>query len=225
MPKGPIDSSIGETRYRMPSIPHRLDPFQRFAIVGDDTATIDLLLKVTEKLGYTCIAKASAAVQAFELVRFHQPQVCLLNIEPGDAVGLEALEQIVALGTTAVFVWSRNAQTDLTQRALALGATGFFVPPFDLAQLLAVIEGGWVQFQRAHALQAEVGQLRDQLETRKLVDRAKGILMAARGITEPEAYKLLQRMSQDKRMSMKDVCRAVEQIEMVVGSKVKKHAA
>ena len=131
------------------------------------------------------------------------------------------LEQLIPLKTTGVVLIAEESDFDLCQEAMDQGAVGFLLKPLDGAQVRSVLQTAWHRFQGELLLHQEVDALKDGLETRKLLDRAKGILIAERGITEPEAYRLLQKMSQDKRVSMKDVCRAVDQIQMVVGSKTK----
>jgi AmiR/NasT family two-component response regulator len=200
-------------------------PLQTLVIAGDEPLVVASLLSATAKLGYRCVAQTSSGVEALKLVQRHKPNLLLMNVRLPDLDGFEALKQITPLNTTAVVFWVGDVAPEITSQALDSGASGFLVQPFDIRQVRAVLELGWHHFQVAYSLRAETLVLKDNLETRKLVDRAKGILMEARGISEPEAYRLLQRMSQDKRMSIKDVCKAVEHIQMVVGTKTKKHAA
>jgi|GEM_PF-822042 len=200
-------------------------PLQTIIVAGDDAVIVDELVLMVKKLGYHCLAQTTATSDVLPLVQRHHPQLLVMPFLINKPEEFDALKQILSLAFTAVIVDVGDISSQMTQTIMDAGASGFLLRPIDIRQLRAVLESAWHQFQNTQSLRAEMLGLKDQLETRKLVDRAKGILMEARGISEPEAYRLLQRMSQDKRMSIKEVCKAVEHIQMVVGTKARKKAA
>jgi len=123
--------------------------------------------------------------------------------------GLSAAEQIAEQRIAPVVILTAFSQRDLVERARDAGAMAYLVKPFTKADLVPAIEMAVSRFQEARALEGEVVTLRDRLEVRKLLDRAKGVLQSQHGLTEPEAFRWIQKTSMDRRMSMRDVARAV----------------
>src|SRR6185437_7078290 len=123
--------------------------------------------------------------------------------------GISAAEQISARRLAPVVILTAFSQRDLVQRASSAGAMAYLVKPFTKADLIPAIEIAVSRFAEVGALQKEVTNLRDRLEMRKLLDRAKGILQAARGITEPEAFSWIQKTSMDRRMTMRALAQEI----------------
>jgi len=171
------------------------EPLHTVMAAGQAQGDIDALLSVTQKLGYVCLSRTNSASSALQPVAQHKPQMLLLHLQSAEKNILESIKQIAALNSTAIAVWADEEDFALVPQAMDIGAGAFLLPPFDIRQVRAVLEAGWHRFQTLRSLQAELDVLKDNLETRKLIDRAKGILMQARGISEPEAYRLLQRMT------------------------------
>jgi response regulator NasT len=119
--------------------------------------------------------------------------------------GLAAAERVANGRIAPVVILTAFSQRDLVERARAAGAMAYLVKPFQKSDLVPAIEIALSRYAELHALETEVASLADRLETRKLVERAKGTLMAAFGMTEPEAFKWIQRAAMDNRMTMKDV--------------------
>jgi response regulator NasT len=123
--------------------------------------------------------------------------------------GLSAAEQIAEQRIAPVVILTAFSQRDLVERARDAGAMAYLVKPFTKADLVPAIEMAVSRFQEARALEDEVGTLRDRLEVRKLLDRAKGVLQSQHGLTEPEAFRWIQKTSMDRRISMREVAQAV----------------
>lgn len=139
--------------------------------------------------------------------------------------GLQATEQIVRLGTTAVVLLTSDPDLTLPHRAMDLGATGYLQKPFERDHLVAMIESAWHRFQSIQQLKSEIQQLSESLETRKLIEKAKGILMEQQNFSEEAAHQMLQKMSQEQGISLKEVCRSVIQVKMILGKSTSKRVA
>jgi response regulator NasT len=123
--------------------------------------------------------------------------------------GISAAEQITARRLAPVVILTAFSQRDLVQRASSAGAMAYLVKPFTRAELIPAIEIAVSRFAEVSALQAEVSDLRERLEMRKLLDRAKGVLQASRGISEPEAFRWIQKTSMDRRMTMRALAQEI----------------
>ena len=131
--------------------------------------------------------------------------------------GITAAEQIIAARHSAVVMLTAFSQTELVERARDAGAMAYVVKPFSPANLLPAVEIALSRHQELLALESEVANLADQFETRKKVDRAKGLLMSKMGLTEPESFRWIQKTSMDRRLTMREVAEAV--IDQVGGKK------
>jgi response regulator NasT len=132
--------------------------------------------------------------------------------------GISAAEQIAAQQIAPVVILTAFSQRDLVERARDAGAMAYLVKPFTKADLVPAIEMAVSRFQEARALEDEVVTLRDRLEVRKLLDRAKGLLQSRHGLTEPEAFRWIQKTSMDRRISMREVAQAVLDQAMTAGA-------
>jgi response regulator NasT len=176
-------------------------------VIAEDEALIRLDLKeMLEEPGpdsYVVVAEASDGDTAVQLAAELRPDLVIMDVKMPVLDGISAAEQITSRRLAPVIILTAFSQRDLVQRASSAGAMAYLVKPFTKADLIPAIEIAMSRFAELAALQAEVGDLRERLEMRKLLDRAKGLLQARRGWTEPEAFRWIQKASMDRRMSMR----------------------
>jgi response regulator NasT len=182
----------------------------RRVLIAEDEALIrmDLNEMLTEE-GYQVIGEAGDGQQAIELAREHRPDVVILDVKMPVLDGLSAAEQIVAEAIAPVVMLTAFSQRELVERAVDAGAMAYVVKPFGKADLLPTIEIAVSRHQQMRALAEEVANLTDRLETRKVIDRAKAKLQTDHGMSEPEAFRWIQKTAMDGRSSMKTVAEAV----------------
>jgi two-component system, response regulator PdtaR len=189
---------------------------QRRVVIAEDEALIRLDLKeMLEEEGYVVAGEAGDGRTAVELADSLKPDLVILDIKMPVLDGISAAEQIAAKRTTPVVILTAFSQRDLVERARDAGAMAYLVKPFTKADLVPAIEMAMSRFTEIRALETEVGGLQQRLEVRKLLDRAKGLLQAQYGLTEPEAFRWIQKTSMDRRMTMRRVAEAV--LEGVTG--------
>jgi response regulator NasT len=177
-------------------------------LVAEDEAIIRLdLVEMLTEAGYTVVAQASNGVEAVALAHEHRPDLAILDVKMPEMDGITAAASIIDIAP--VLMLTAFSQRELVERARDAGAMAYVVKPFSISDLVPAIEIAVSRHSQMRALAAEVADLHDRLETRKVVDRAKGILMAALNLTEPEAFSWIQRAAMDRRMSMKAVAQAV----------------
>ncbi len=175
-------------------------------LVAEDEAIIRLDLKeMLEEEGFEVVGEAADGDAAVRLAEEQTPDLVIMDIKMPGMDGLTAAERITSSGLSAVLILTAFSQRDLVQRAAEAGAIGYLVKPFQKNDLLPAIDIALVRHAELTAVRAEVSDLGEQLETRKLIDRAKGKLMDSEGITENEAFRSIQKRSMDARRSMKDV--------------------
>jgi AmiR/NasT family two-component response regulator len=199
-------------------------PLQTIAIVDDEQGILNVLRAVALKLGYACVGTATTGAEAVDLVRRTRPNIVLIDFHLPDTDGLDVTRQIVALGSTAVVLMTADSDPAIARSAMDLGASGYMLKPFETTQISAILETAWHRFQTIVSLQNQARSLNEALELRKLNEKAKGILMEQQGFSEEEAHHWLLKMSQDQGIPLKDVCRSVIQVRMVLGKKHKRVA-
>jgi len=200
------------------------EPLKTIAIADDQESLVALLRAIVTAAGYTCVGSASNGLEAVDLVRRTHPNVLLMDFHMPVLDGLEALKQIVTFATTAVVILTGDPDPVLGRKALDAGACGYMLKPFETNQIASTIESAWHRFQTVATLQLKAKNLDEALELRKLTERAKGILMEQQGFGEEESHRCLMKMSQDQGIPLKDVCRSVIQVRMVLGKKSKRNA-
>ena len=184
-----------------PSAPVRI-------LVAEDEAIIRLdLVEMLVEAGYVVVAQATNGVEAIALAEEHKPDLAILDVKMPELDGISAAEKIIEIAP--VLMLTAFSQKDLVERARDAGAMAYVVKPFSISDLVPAIEIAVSRHRQLVALQQEVGDLHERLETRKVIDRAKGILMATLKLSEPEAFSWIQRTAMDRRMSMKAVALAV----------------
>ena len=184
-----------------PSAPVRI-------LVAEDEAIIRLdLVEMLVEAGYVVVAQATNGVEAIALAQEHKPDLAILDVKMPELDGISAAEKIIEIAP--VLMLTAFSQKELVERARDAGAMAYVVKPFSISDLVPAIEIAVSRHRQLVALQQEVGDLQERLETRKVIDRAKGILMATLKLSEPDAFSWIQRTAMDRRMSMKDVALAV----------------
>jgi response regulator NasT len=181
-------------------------------VIAEDEALIRLDLKeMLEEDGYVVAGEASDGEAAVKLTESLRPDLVIMDIKMPGLDGISAAERITADHLAPVVILTAFSQRDLVLRARDAGAMAFLVKPFTKADLVPAIEIAVSRFQEFSALESEVTSLKDRLEVRKLLDRAKGLLQAERGMTEAEAFRWIQKSSMDRRMTMRAVAEEVLQ--------------
>lgn len=179
-------------------------------MIAEDEALIRLDLKeMLEEEGFEVVAEAADGETAVALVEAHRPDLVVLDVKMPRLDGISAAERIASAGIAPVVILTAFSQRDLVDRARRAGAMAYLVKPFGKADLLPAIELAMSRFDELKTLEREVLDLRERLETRKLVDRAKGVLQTRHGLDEAAAYRWVQRTSMDRRMSMREVAEQV----------------
>lgn len=179
-------------------------------LIADDDPIIRLDLKqMLENLGYSVVAEAEDGEQAVEMALQEQPEVCLLDVKMPIKDGVDAATEIIAKGIAPAILLTAYSDEELINRASKAGVFGYLVKPFKPSDLPPAIQVARSRFEQSQKLKSERDGLEEQLETRKLVERAKGILMNRDGSSEEEAYRLLQKRSMDERKSMRELAEEV----------------
>jgi len=177
-------------------------------LVAEDEAIIRLdLVEMLKEAGYAVVAEATNGVEAIALAKAHQPDLAILDVKMPELDGISAAEQIIEIAP--VLMLTAFSQRELVERARDAGVMAYVVKPFSISDLVPAIEIAISRHSQMKSLAEEVADLHERLETRKVIDRAKGILMAALNLTEPQAFSWIQRAAMDRRISMKDVALAV----------------
>jgi len=179
-------------------------------VIAEDEAIIRLDLRESlEAEGYVVVGETGRGDEAVELSRVLKPDVVILDIKMPGLTGIEAAEIINNEKIAAVLLLTAFSQRDLIQDASQAGALAYLVKPFQRSELVPSIELAIGRFQEIIALKKENDDLLENLETRKVVDRAKGALMDQYGLKEKDAYRYLQKEAMEKRSPMKEVAKAI----------------
>ena len=185
-------------------------------LVAEDEALIRMdLVEMLVEAGYEVVAEASDGAQAIELAQLHKPDLAILDVKMPVLDGISAAEKIIAIAP--VLMLTAFSQRELVERARDAGVMAYVVKPFSIGDLIPAIEIAISRHLQMRSLADEVADLHERLETRKTIDRAKGILMQALNLSEPEAFSWIQRAAMDRRMTMKEVAQAVISPDAVPG--------
>src|ERR1700678_3445917 len=184
------------------------DPLR--VVIAEDEALIRLDLKeMLEEEGYSVVAESGDGESAVASVASLRPDLVILDIKMPVLDGISAAERIAEGRIAPVVILTAFSQRDLVERARDAGAMAYLVKPFTKADLVPAIEMAVSRFAEIRALDTEVDTLRERLEVRKLLDRAKGLLQSEHGLSEPAAFRWIQKTSMDRRLSMRAVAEAV----------------
>ncbi len=182
----------------------------RRVVVAEDEAIIRLdIVEMLREAGYDVVGEAGDGEQAVALAEEHKPDLVVMDIKMPVLDGISAAERIVRARIAPVVLLTAFSQAELVERARDAGAMAYVVKPFTSADLLPAVEIAVSRHQQIMALEDEVADLADRFETRKLVDRAKSKLQTQFGMTEPEAFRWIQKTSMDKRLTMREVATTV----------------
>ena len=179
----------------------------RILVAEDETLIRMDLVEMLQDAGYEIVAQATNGQEAVELANLHRPDLAILDIKMPVMDGISAAEKIIELAP--VLILTAYSQIELVARARDAGVMAYVVKPFTVGDLIPAIEIAMSRHTQMRSLADEVADLHDRLETRKLVDRAKGILMKALDLSEPAAFSWIQRAAMDRRLTMKAVAQAV----------------
>jgi two-component system, response regulator PdtaR len=186
------------------------DATTRRVLIAEDEALIRLDLKeMLEEEGYAVVGEAADGEEAVALAGSLRPDLVILDVKMPKLDGIAAAEQIAGGRVAPVVILTAFSQRDLVERAREAGAMAYLVKPFQKKDLVPTIEMATSRFAEIVALEQEVGGLHERLEARKVVERAKGVLMTEHGMTEPEAFRWIQRTAMDRRSTMRAVADAV----------------
>ncbi len=177
-------------------------------LVAEDEALIRMdLVEMLREAGYEVVAEATNGEEAIALATEHTPDLCILDVKMPILDGISAAEKIISIAP--VLMLTAFSQRELVERARDAGVMAYVVKPFSIGDLVPAIEIAISRHIQMQSLADEVADLHERLETRKIIDRAKGILMKALNLSEPEAFSWIQRAAMDRRLTMKEVAQAV----------------
>jgi response regulator NasT len=182
-------------------------PATRILVAEDETLIRMDLVEMLTEAGYEVIAQATNGEEAIALTNEHKPDLAILDVQMPVLDGISAAEKIITIAP--VLMLTAFSQRELVDRARDAGVMAYVVKPFTISDLVPAIEIAISRHTQMRSLADEVADLHDRLETRKVIDRAKGILMKALNLTEPEAFSWIQRAAMDRRITMKEVAEAV----------------
>jgi len=179
-------------------------------VIAEDEAIIRLDLKETlQEEGYEVVGETGRGDEAVELVREHEPDIAILDIKMPGLDGLAAAREIAGERRAAVLILTAFSQRDLIEQARDAGALAYLVKPFERSELIPAVEVALGRFKEMKALAAQTASLEEQLETRKVVDRAKGILIDKHAMAEAEAFSFIQKRAMGERITMRVVAERV----------------
>jgi response regulator NasT len=179
-------------------------------VIADDESIIRMdLREMLTSMGYQVVGEASDGQTAISLARQTRPDLVIMDIRMPDLDGIEAARILTREKIAPVLLLTAYSQQELVDGAKEAGVVGYLVKPFREPDLKPAIEIALQRYREFRALEKEVSSLAEQLETRKLVDRAKGILMDRHGLKEAEAYSRMQKLSMNSRKSMREIAEAI----------------
>jgi two-component system, response regulator PdtaR len=187
----------------------------RVLIADDDGLTLMLLRKILSSFGHAVVAEAGDGQQAVCLARETNPDLVILDVRMPVMDGLEAARQVQAQAPVPTIFLSAHTESGLGSEAAAAGANAYVVKPFTAEQLKPAIELALVNFEKSHVLEQRLRQMSEAMEARKVVERAKGILMRQTGLDEESAYLKLQRTARNENRKLVEVARAIVTAERV----------
>lgn len=179
-------------------------------VIADNESIIRMdLREILEEAGHTVVAEAADGVKAVELVRKHHPDLVIMDIKMPEMDGITAAKIISNEKLAPVLLLTAFSQKEIVEKAKDSGVLAYLVKPVKEANLFPAMEIALSRFQEFMALEQELENVKNSLETRKLLDRAKGILMDAYNLSETEAYRRIQQYSMSKRKSIKEVAESI----------------
>ncbi|GAB3250304.1 ANTAR domain-containing response regulator [Arthrobacter pigmenti] len=193
----------------MPEPSEPAAPPRRIIVAEDETLIRLDIVEILRGEGYDVIAEADNGERAVELATELQPDLVLMDVKMPVMDGITAAEKIAKARIAPVVLLTAFSQKELVERARDAGAMAYVVKPFTPSDLMPAMEVALSRHEEIKALESEVSDLKEQFETRKLVERAKSLLTTNMGLTEPEAFRWIQKTSMDRRLSMREVAETI----------------
>jgi two-component system, response regulator PdtaR len=185
-------------------------PEARRVVIAEDEALIRMdLAEMLAEEGYDVVGQAGDGARAVELAEQERPDLVILDVQMPVLDGIAAAERIARARLAPVVILTAFSQRELVDRAREAGAMAYLVKPFSRSDLVPAIEIAVSRFSELGALEREIADLGEQIAARKAVDRAKGVLQRELGLTEPEAFRWIQKTAMDLRRSMREVADGV----------------
>jgi AmiR/NasT family two-component response regulator len=183
---------------------------QTRVVIADDESIIRMDLKeMLTSLGYLVVGEAGDGISAVNLAREVRPDLVIMDIKMPDLDGIAAAKILTEEKLAPVLLLTAFSQQELVEGAKEAGVVGYVVKPFRETELQPAIEIALSRFREFRSLEKEAADLRDTLETRKLVERAKGVLMDTQGLKEADAFRKIQKLSMNTRKSMREIAEAI----------------
>jgi response regulator NasT len=190
--------------------PETVTPKRRRAVVAEDEALIRMdIVETLREGGYEVVGEAANGEEAVAAAKEHKPDVVVMDIKMPVMDGITAAELIAKDRLAPVVLLTAFSQTELVERARDAGAMAYVVKPFTPGDLIPAVEIAASRFSEIRALELEIADINERMETRKKVERAKGILMEKMTLNEPESFRWIQKTSMDRRLTMREVAEAV----------------
>lgn len=184
-------------------------PSKRVLVAEDETLIRLDIVETLSGAGFEIVGEAGDGEEAVRLALELEPDLCVMDVKMPKMDGITAAEQILKEISCAIVMLTAFSQTELVERASDVGAMAYVVKPFGPADLIPAVEIALSRHSQIESLEEEIADLSERFETRKRVDRAKGLLMEKMDMTEPEAFRWIQKTSMDRRLSMREVADAV----------------
>ena len=181
----------------------------RILVAEDEAISRMDLCEMLENLGYTVVGQAGDGVAAVNLARTLKPDLVVMDIKMPELDGISAAETLAEERTVPVLLLTAYSDREFVDRAVDAGVMGYLVKPFAEAQLKPAIEVALERWREVRQIQQDLAETKETLETRKLVERAKGVLMDSQNLKEAEAFRRIQRLSMNSRKSMREVAEAI----------------
>jgi response regulator NasT len=181
----------------------------RIVVAEDEAISRMDLCEMLENLGYTVVGQAGDGVAAVSLARTLKPDLVLMDIKMPELDGISAAETLSDERAVPVLLLTAYSDREFVDRAVDAGVMGYLVKPFAEAQLKPAIEVALERWREVRQIQQDLEETKETLETRKLVERAKGVLMDSQNLKEAEAFRRIQRLSMNSRKSMREVAEAI----------------
>jgi response regulator NasT len=188
----------------------------RLLIAEDDSAVAHSLRQQAESLGHVVLGVARGGAAAVKLARELRPDAVVMDIKMPELDGLAATEQVLKQWPTAVVILSGHVEPDLVERASQAGAMAYLRKPVEAAELGAALQVALRRFEEARALRGEVLTLQETLRVRKIVERAKGIIMQRLGVSEAEAFRRLQKRARDQNRKLGDIAQSIVDADQMI---------
>lgn len=182
---------------------------RNIAIVDDSDSERAVLKGLVEECGFSVVAEASNGAEAVKMCRSGAPELIIMDVRMPGKDGIEAAEEINRFRPTPIVILTAGNDPDTLKRAIGAGVMAYLVKPVRLEELEPAIELAISRFNEFRELREEVHDLREALESRKVVEKAKGLLMEKEGLTEAEAFKRIRKISMDKRKTMKEIAEVI----------------